>query len=89
MYRIETTSEFDKQFRKLDRSVQIMVRKWIGKNLTGEGDPRAHGKPLRTDLKGLWRYRIGDYRLLADIRDDELVIIAVEINHRSRVYKSR
>lgn len=49
-------------------------------------NPRLHGKALTGDLKGLWRYRIGDYRLLADINDFELVIIAIDIGHRREIY---
>lgn len=89
MFTLKTTEEFDKQYKKLDRSVQIMIKKWIDKHLVGEKDPRAQGKALSANLKGWWRYRIGDYRLLVEIVDDELVIIAVEIGHRSRIYKGR
>ncbi|MBQ9828422.1 MAG: type II toxin-antitoxin system RelE/ParE family toxin [Lachnospiraceae bacterium] len=89
MYRVITTGDFDRQFRKLDRSVQILIRKWIDKHLVNCTDPRAYGKGLITDLKGYWRYRIGDYRLLAEIRDNELVIVAVAIAHRSRIYGDR
>ena len=89
MYTLKTTEGFDKQFKKLDRSVQIMIKRWIDKHLSGDKDPRAQGKALSATLKGWWRYRIGDYRLLAEIIDDELVIVAVEISHRSRVYKGR
>ena len=86
MYVIKTTSDFDKQFKKLDRSVQIMVSNWIKKHLINTDNPRAQGKPLAANLKGYWRYRIGNYRLLAEIRDKELVVIAVEIAHRSNIY---
>ena len=82
-----TTSDFDKAFRKLDRSVQIMISKWIHKHLDNCDDPRAFGKGLSGNLKGWWRYRIGNYRLLVEIKDDELVIVAIEISHRSQVYQ--
>ncbi len=86
MYKVKTTSDFDKQFKKLDHSVQVMVSKWIKKHLINTDNPRAQGKPLTANLKGYWRYRIGNYRLLAEIRDNELVVVAVEIAHRSTVY---
>ena len=86
MYKVKTTSDFDKQFKKLDHSVQVMVSKWIKKHLTNTDNPRAQGKPLTANLKDYWRYRIGNYRLLAEIRDNELVVVAVEIAHRSTVY---
>lgn len=87
MYSLITTSDFDKAFRKLDRSVQIMISKWIHKHLDNCEDPRAFGKGLSGNLKGWWRYRIGNYRLLVEIKDDELVIVAIEISHRSQVYQ--
>lgn len=89
MYSIETTEKFDKQFKKLDRSVQAMVKTWIVKHLAGTQDPRLQGKSLSGNLKGFWRYRIGDYRLLAEIEDNKLIIIAVSIEHRSTVYKTK
>ncbi len=87
MYRVETTAAFDKQFRKLDKSVQQLIAKWIKKHLIDCEDPRTQGKGLTANLKGYWRYRIGDYRLLVEIIDEKLVIIAVEIGHRKEVYK--
>ena len=87
MYSLITTSDFDKAFRKLDRSVQIMISKWIHKHLDNCDDPRAFGKGLSGNLKGWWRYRIGNYMLLVEIKDDELVIVAIEISHRSQVYQ--
>ena len=87
MYRLIITDDFEKQFRKLDRSVQVMIRKWITKHLEGDSDSRDSWRPLSSNLKGYWRYRIGDYRLLAEIKDNELIIIAIAISHRSRVYR--
>ncbi|MBR4342130.1 MAG: type II toxin-antitoxin system RelE/ParE family toxin [Lachnospiraceae bacterium] len=85
-YTLVLTEEFEKQFRKLDRSVQTIVVKWIRKHLEDCEDPRASGKALSANLKGYWRYRIGDYRLLVEIRDEELIIVAISIAHRSDVY---
>ena len=85
-YALVLTEEFEKQFRKLDRSVQTIVAKWIRKHLEDCEDPRASGKALSANLKGYWRYRIGDYRLLVEIRDEELIIVAISIAHRSDVY---
>ena len=57
------------------------------KNLEGCDDPRIHGKPLVANRKGQWRYRIGDYRLLAEIDDNELIILAIDFANRSKIYK--
>jgi len=85
-YTLVITEDFEKQFKKLDRSVQTVVVKWIRKHLEDCEDPRAYGKGLVANLKGYWRYRIGDYRLLVEIKDDELIVVAISIAHRSDVY---
>lgn len=85
-YSVETTSRFDKEFKKLDRYTQRMVKAWIDKNLEGCTDPRQHGKGLTANHSGQWRYRIGDYRLICEIEDDRLVILALNIGHRREVY---
>lgn len=86
-YSVETTARFDREFKKLDRYTQKLLRSWIEKNLIDCEDPRAHGKALTADLAGLWRYRIGDYRLICKIEDDILVILALSVGHRRDVYK--
>ena len=86
-YSVETTPRFDREFKKLDRFTQRMLKAWIEKHLVGYDDPRASGKPLTPNRKGQWRYRIGDYRLICAIEDDRLIIVALSVGHRSIVYK--
>ena len=85
-YSVKTTSRFDKEFKKLDRYTQKMIKSWIIKNLVDCEDPRQHGKGLTANRSGQWRYRIGDYRLICDIEDDRLVILALSVGHRREVY---
>ncbi len=85
-YTLETTSRFDKEFKKLDRYTQRMIKAWIEKNLVGCTDPRIHGKGLTANRSGQWRYRIGDYRLICSIEDSRLVILALSVGHRSEIY---
>ncbi len=85
-YTISTTARFDREFKKLDRYTQRMIKGWIDKNLVGSSDPRQHGKGLTANRSGQWRYRIGDYRLICEILDDELVILALSVGHRREVY---
>lgn len=75
-----------KQLRKMDATQRAIILKWLDKHIDGCADPRAHGKGLTADRAGEWRYRIGDYRVLCDIQDDCLVVLAFNIDHRSRVY---
>ena len=76
-----------KSLQKLDRPIAAMLYAWVGKNLVGCADPRAHGKALTADRSGLWRYRVGDYRLIAQIDDSAVTILMLEIGHRSSIYK--
>lgn len=85
MYQVETTEGFDKEFKKLDRSIQRLLKGWIEKNLISCQDPRAKGKALRDNKSGQWRYRVGDYRLLCAIEEDRLVILALSVGHRKHV----
>ena len=86
MYHIETTARFDREFRKLDRYTQKMLKAWIGKHLIHVENPRAFGKGLTANRSGQWRYRIGDYRLICEIDDGKLVILALTIGHRREIY---
>ena len=85
-YSVETTARFDKDFKKLDRYTQRMIKSWIDKNLTETENPRQHGKGLTTTRSGQLRYRIGDYRLICQINDNKLVILALSVGHRREVY---
>lgn len=82
---------FSKQARddikKLDNSTKRLLENWLNKHLVDCEKPRAFGKPLTADKKGLWRYRIGNYRLICNIYDNKLIILALSFGHRSEVYK--
>ena len=86
IYQIVTTDKFDKSFKKTDKQTQKIIKAWIEKNLMGCENPRLHGKGLTANKSGQWRYRVGNYRILAEIRDNELVLLLVEAGHRSRIY---
>ncbi|MDO5303382.1 MAG: type II toxin-antitoxin system RelE/ParE family toxin [Clostridia bacterium] len=87
IYEVITTEKFRKSFKKLDRSIQRMIKAWIDKNLIGTDNPRLHGKGLTSNRSGQWRYRIGNYRILADIQDEKIVLVLVDVQHRSTIYK--
>lgn len=69
----------------IDKAQQRLIVAWIEKNLIGTEDPRALGKGLKGSLKAYWRYRVGNYRILADIDDDEIKIIIFNIGHRKGI----
>ena len=86
-FHVEFSREAKKRLNKFDPSIRAMIIKWIRKNLEGCTNARVHGKALTGNLAGLWRYRIGDYRLIADIQDGKLVILMLEVGHRSGIYQ--
>jgi len=89
MWRLVFSKRAETQLSKMDGGTRRIIVAWLLKNVDGCDDPRAHGKGLAGNLSGAWRYRIGDYRVLCDIRDDELVVLALEIGHRREVHKPR
>lgn len=80
------TIEYDRvalrALKKLDRPVAAKIVTYLD-DVAESADPRALGKGL---LAGLWRYRIGDYRVICDLRDNEMIIVALDLGHRSGVY---
>ena len=87
-YKFNVSERFKKEFRKLDKYTQKMLRAWINKNVVDCENPYAHGKGLVGDKRGLWRYRVGDYRIICLIREDEMIILALSIGHRKEIYQN-
>ena len=87
IYTVNTTPRFDKEFKKLDKYTQWMLVAWIDKNLENCTNPRIYGKGLTSNRRGQWRYRIGDYRIICNIEDNKLVILALTVAHRRDIYK--
>jgi mRNA interferase RelE/StbE len=83
------TVEFDPrakaEFSKLDKAIQKRVVKFLARL---QENPRQHGAALHGETLGnYWKYRIGDYRLIADIQDRKLTVLIIQIGHRSDVYR--
>lgn len=87
-WRIRFSKEADKSLRKLDRQVSARILDEL-EEVSRLDDPRTRGKALVGNLAGLWRYRVGDYRVVCDIEDEVLVILVVGVTHRSSVYRRR
>ena len=84
---LEFSKRADKQLSKMDPGVRRVIVAWLLTHVDGCEDPRAHGKGLTANLSGKWRYRIGDYRVLCEIRDNDLVVLAIEVGHRREAYE--
>lgn len=86
-YAVRYEKEAQKALKKMDKHQAGLILSWISKNLEGTDSPRIHGKGLLGNKSGQWRYRIGDYRLIAHIDDETITILILEIGHRRDVYK--
>lgn len=85
-YNVVFTAKAKNELKKLDKHTSSLIVGWIEKNLQGCENPRVKGKGLTADRSGQWRYRIGDYRLICEIKDNELIILALSVGHRRDVY---
>ncbi|MBB5022545.1 type II toxin-antitoxin system RelE family toxin [Desulfurispira natronophila] len=77
-----------RELRKLDRPVAKRILDFLHNRLASIDDPRSIGEALKGDkLGGLWRYRVGDCRIIASIKDSELQLLVIRVGHRKDVYK--
>lgn len=88
-YKVAFTDRAKKELKKLDKPTLALIIGWIEKNLEGCTNPRVHGKGLLSNRSGQWRYRIGSYRIIADIDENTVTILILSVGLRSDVYKKR
>lgn len=86
-WRVEISRTAEKQIRKLDRQAQADIVHHLRERVQQAENPRHFGKPLRGEKKGLWRYRVGDYRIICDIRDADKTVVVLALGHRKSVYR--
>ena len=85
-YKVVIDKKSKKKLSKIDKQQAEMILNWIYKNLNNCDDPYTKGKRLKGNLSKYWRYRVGNYRLFADINDDIITITIVNIGHRRDIY---
>ncbi|QYR64473.1 MULTISPECIES: type II toxin-antitoxin system RelE family toxin [Fusobacterium] len=85
-YKVVRTNVFDENFKKLDNSIKILILKYL-KKLETTANPGAYGKELSGNFAGLYRFKISNYRIIASIEDEKLVICTLTVGHRSTIYK--
>lgn len=86
MYHVEFSKLALKQLKKLDKPTAALIIGWVRKNLEGVDNPRVHGKGLTSNKSEQWRYRVGDYRIIAEIIEAEVVVLVLEVRHRKDIY---
>ena len=87
MYTVKISEKALQSLKKIDKQISRFLLAWIEKNLEGTDSPRIKGKGLLYNKKGIWRYRVGDYRILVNIRDNELIVLVIDAGHRKDIYK--
>jgi mRNA interferase RelE/StbE len=87
VWAVEISRTAEKQIKKLDRAAQVSVVRFLREQVEPASNPRSLGKPLHGDKQGLWRYRVGDYRLICEIQDKRVVVHVLRVGHRKEVYR--
>ena len=87
-YKVVFSERAKKQLKKLDKHISTLIIGWLEKNIEGKDNPKIHGKALVGDKSGQWRYRIGDYRVICEIIEDEVIVLILDIGHRREIYNN-
>lgn len=85
-YKVVYSKKAEKQLKKLDKFISRRIVSWIDRNLDGRENPYFQGKGLEGTLHNLWRYRVGNYRILAKIDSNKIIILIISIAHRKDIY---
>ena len=86
-WRIEFDPDALRELSRLDPSIQRRIIAYLRQRIAKPEDPRRFGRALRGNLQNLWRYRIGDFRLICEIRDDPRLVVVLGVGHRKDVYE--
>ena len=85
-YNVVFSERAKRQLKKMDKHISSLIIGWLEKNIQGSENPRVHGKGLVENKSGQWRYRIGDYRVICEIIDKQVVVLVLEVGHRKDIY---
>ncbi len=86
IWRVEFDDRARKELRRLDRQAQTNILRYLRDRIATHEDPRRFGDPLRKNLSGFWKYRIGPYRIICDIQERVVTVRVVRFSHRKNVY---
>ena len=84
-WKIKVTREAEKELARIDKQEAKRIISYLRNRAAL--NPRQWGKALQGDLAALWRYRVGDYRVLCEIRDAEVTVLVIRVAHRKEVYR--
>jgi mRNA interferase RelE/StbE len=86
-WQIRFSRTAEKQLDKLDPKVRAAILRFLHVRISVDPNPRSQGRALTGELQGLWRYRVGDYRILCEIRDSEVTILVLAAGHPRDIYR--
>ena len=86
-WQVEISRTAEKQILRLNRTAQALIIRFLRERLQSGDNPRQWGKPLQGEKRGLWRYRVGDYRLICEIQDERVTVLVIRVGHRKDVYR--
>lgn len=86
-WRVEFDAAAAKELKKLGAADQKRVLKFLRERVAADDDPRRLGSALTGEFAGLWRYRVGDFRIIAAIEDSRLIVLVLRIGHRREIYR--
>jgi len=86
IWRVKFSETALRQLKKLGKPPQRDILKYLKKRIETDEDPQRHGEPLRRSLSGLWKYRVGDYRLICEVQQEKIVVLVLAVGHRRKVY---
>ncbi|MBU2537875.1 MAG: type II toxin-antitoxin system RelE/ParE family toxin [Proteobacteria bacterium] len=85
-WKVEFDALAERDLDRLDPQHARKILKFLAQRIAKDEDPRRFGTPLRSNLAGLWKYRIEDYRLICEIQDEKILVLVLHVGHRSKVY---
>ena len=88
IWKVEFEREAEKDLKHIDKQQVKHILKYLFERIASPDDPRRFGEPLRYNLAGLWKYRIGSYRIIASIQDSIFTVLVVRIGHRKEIYQN-
>ena len=86
VWRVDFDDRASGELKNLGPSAERLIVRYLMKRIATSSDPRRFGKPLGGNLHGVWRWRVGDYRILGEIHESQLLVLVVRVGHRKDVY---
>lgn len=88
-YVLNFTKKANKSLCKIDKHSREIILKWLFNRIHNSENPRQYGKALQGEFSGMWRYRVGKYRIIVNIQDDECIVLAIDVGLRGKIYTKK